>query len=280
MMGANEALRYLNYRLDLSDSQTADSDKDYATMTARNPYLSFRSLSAFLRSEKQFGFVASTFFWPYADVNNPKFFNDDSLGFAGYMAKHKPQELAEIQGQSASILNLAERKIKPFKDEAKNIAYHWYSKTYEKRLKLKNDSESLLSSEFQKDLESLEQKLSQKIQLSDKAFIEISAKSGGLSCSPLYGNEREYIPNVYIPHWTVMSKLSVSMPCKIDENHVLVNGISNNLASVELSVPEINPSIIVNIERNEMRDPFYQFKLKESGIEEQDIERMIKLLLI
>jgi hypothetical protein len=251
-------------------------------MEARNPYLSFRPISVFLRSEEQFGFAASTNFWPYADVNDPKFFEEDKLGFTSYMTKHKPKELSEIQGQSASILSLAEKKIKPFKDKARKIMYHWYSKnkTYGERAKLKIDAESLLSSEFQKDVESLEQKLSQKIQLSDRAFIEISAKAGKLDCSPLYSDEKEYIPTARIPYWVIMPKLSVSMPCKIDENHVLVNGISNNLASVELSVPEINPSIIVSIERDEMRGPFYQFKLKDSGIEEQDIERMIKLLLI
>ena len=295
MIGANEAFRFLKDELDLSEARSVPSSSEaYVAMHARNPYLSFRPLSVFLKAGGHFRLVATTRGFEYPNLCEPPWFNEnDKLGLGSYMAGHEPIEWATIKEQYPRILSRIEKTVNPHQDAARRVRYHWYDKdgTKKKRLEIQSDVEHALAPEKQ-TLEALRKLMTQKVQLADNAVIKISAERHGLSVdSPTYYG-REYVPTVSNPRWQLRSKLLASMPCQVDETHTLVAGVSNNLNSIELSIPADDPSITVEITANGKPDSVYQpnlkrsgiekyqFNLKKSGIEKRTLKKMIHLLLI
>jgi hypothetical protein len=277
MLGANEALRRLKDELDLVDAQAILDSKAYVAMSARNPYLNFRPLSAYLRSEEYFELVATT---PRFEYPKSKFDEQDELGFGNYMARDKPKDWTTIKERYTFLLTRIEETIKPYQDAARKVRYHWYNKnrTMAARHKIYSDANDALS-RFKQIANSITEMMRQKVQLTDKAFIEISAEGGGLFINyPHRG--KTYVPDVSPPSWRLSLRLVASMPTQVDEAHPLVAGVSNNLDSIKLSIPPEDPSIVTRIAKDKKKDPIYEFKVKDSGVDEQTLKSIIKFLLI
>lgn len=278
MIGINEALQELKVGLDLVDAQAVpSSSKDFVAMSARNSYYNFRSLGVYLdRLDTPFELVATTPQFSYPNKQDP-------LGFDSYIETYKPEEWNAFKKQYNFILTDMNEKIKPFKHAAGEVRGHWWSnkdKIYERRMKIRSYAENALLPLKQK-AEDLCQLITQKVEVGDSAILEISAAAGdSYVASPnSWYMDTNYVPDISM-YWELRSRLSVSMPSKVKKTHPLVVGVSNNLASIELSMPVNDPSIVVNIETDKKKDPIYQFELKDRGVEKETLKNMMNLLLI
>jgi len=280
----NEVLMRLKDELDLKDAHTIVSD-GYVVMSATNPY--FRhTLHTFLQAKENFKLVAASnkiTLLKYSSFGGTGFNEQDRLGFCRYMKNYKPEDWAIIKEQFASISRRMKETIDLYCRKLWEVPYHWYykRKTFNESVKILSDAIKEIN-KINQAAKSLAEKIPQKVLLTNRASVEISEELYGLivrlTSSPV--DEKKYTLEESQPlEWLLNLKLTALMPTQVDEKHPLVDGVSRNLASIELSIPNNNPSIITRIERSiQGAYPTYSFKLK-GPINEQAIQSMINLLL-
>jgi hypothetical protein len=274
----NEVLMRLKDELDLKDAHTIVSD-GYVVMSATNPY--FRhTLHTFLQAEENFKLVAVSNKIKYYSFDGTEFNEQDRLGFCRYMKNYKPEDWAIIKEQFASISKRVKETLILYRNKLREVPYLQY---YDEEI---SDMADKIFSRATKEIneinqaaKSLAEKIPQKVILTDRASVEISEELCELRVGLASTLEGTYTLEESQPlEWLLNLKLTALMPTQVDEKHPLVDGVSRNLASIELSIPN-NPSIITRIERIiQGAYPTYSFKLKEP-INEQAIQSMINLLL-
>ena len=286
MIGTNEALREIKKQLDLPDPSTYSEDGK-AIMRENSKYFHFVPLNSFLKSNKSFGFgiVAKTRTQYYGPIDKLGSRKDDDLGLIRFIDEYYPGKMDAIMFKTSRIIKKAETKLKPLQDESSKIEYSklkWIKREGidDARWNIKRRAELLINGGLKTDLDDLKLNLSPTVNLSEEANLKVSSEFDfGVSRPQRYPMERVYKPALEIESLSVKSELTASIPTKIDENHPLVKGLADNLYSVTLSIPAENPEIIATV-TDTSSDPYYEFELKESGIERKNLKDMIRLLLM
>jgi len=284
MIGVNYALKRLKKELELTDVEVVESnERDYVAMIGYSPVLIFRPVSAYLQRGEHFGLTAVTpqFKYTFSRRYNPlsdSWEEYDPLKLITYMQRYKPEDWKTITKHLNSILhNLPDGHTFSFYIATYNSYMKREACEYGKKL----EKEAAPLKPIQESITSM---IRQKVSLTDRAFIEISVEEGEGSLGWYTRELKDYLEvtikvGVNEPYWLISSKLVASMPTSIDNTHPLIAGISNTQDRIELSVPPENPSIIASIQKDK-KDPIYHIKMRSSGVDEEALETMIKLLLI